>query len=83
MKNFIILITALGLSGCAAGQTTDCAYRDLIGKDVYSADLQKLRDEGKDVRLLYPDSFIGFQKNPNRINVTRDENDQIVAVSCG
>ena len=83
MKKLLILTFVLALTACAAGRTSDCAYRGLIGKNVYSEDVEAVRASGKEVRLLYPDSFLGFEKKPNRVNVTRDDNDEIVAVSCG
>ncbi len=86
MKNNVILTTGavLLLAGCAsAGRTSDCSYRGLIGKNVYSADLDMIRSRGKEVRILYPDSFLGFERNPNRVNVIRDQGDQIVGVTCG
>lgn len=77
-------MVALLLGGCAsAGRTSDCAYRNLVGKSIYSAELGAVRDSGKEVRLLYPDSFLGFKADPNRVNVIRDENDKILAVTCG
>lgn len=84
MKQFLMIGAAVLLfSACAAGRSSDCAYRSLIGQNVYSADLGAIRASGKEVRLLYPDSFIGFERKPNRVNVTRDMSDQIVDVTCG
>lgn len=79
-----ILSLCLILGGCAsAGTTSNCPYRGLVGKNVYSAELDDLRQQGKEIRLLYPDSFLGFEKKPGRVNVIRDENGEILAVNCG
>lgn len=83
MKFIVILTTLFALTGCAAGQTSNCSYRNLIGKNVYSGEVEAIRQSGKEVRLLYPDSFIGFSRQENRVNLTRDDNDEIVSVSCG
>lgn len=83
LKTLTVFMMILGLAGCAAGRSSDCAYRNLVGKNIYDAELEAVREAGKDVRLLYPDSFLGFEKNPNRVNVIRDETDEIVAVNCG
>ena len=72
------------LGACAsAGRTSDCAYRNLVGKSVHSADVEAVKQSGKNIRLLYPDSYLGFKSDPNRVNLIRDDNDQIVAVTCG
>ena len=84
MKLPVILTLLLILTACASGgRSSDCNYRNLIGKSLYSADLDPIRASGKEIRLLYPDSFLGFQKDPNRVNVIRDQSDEILAVTCG
>lgn len=84
MKIIAILGLSLVLSACAsAGSTSDCSYRSLIGRNVYNADLGDIRAAGKEVRILYPDSYLGFERKPNRVNVIRDDNDEIVGVTCG
>lgn len=85
MKLFAVLgLSLFVLSACAsAGSTSECAYRSLIGKNVYNADLSTIRSAGKEVRILYPDSYLGFERNLNRVNVIRDHNDEIVGVTCG
>ncbi len=82
MKKFMIA-SMLFLTSCASGRTSDCAYRNLIGKNVYGAEVEAVRSSGKEVRVLYPDSFLGFEKNSTRVNVIRDDSDEIVAVTCG
>ena len=84
MKLTLVLLPILALTACASGGTTsNCNHRNLIGKSVYSADLDTIRSSGKEIRLLYPDSFLGFSKNPNRVNVIRDQSDEILGVTCG
>ena len=85
MRYLLFLTLVLtGLTGCmSAGRTSDCPYRSLIGKNVHNADLGMIQTQGKELRLLYPDSFLGFDKKPNRVNVIRDDSDEIVAVTCG
>lgn len=82
--SYAMILALACLSGCAsAGRSDGCGYRSLIGKNVYSADLDAVRASGKEVRLLYPDSYLGFKSDPNRVNVTRDDNGEIVDVTCG
>lgn len=84
MKFIFSFLLVLGLAACASGgRSSDCAYRNLVGKNIYGPEVDKLRQSGHEVRLLYPDSYLGFQKNPNRVNLIRDQNDEIVAVTCG
>ncbi len=78
----VIILGALLLTSCAAGETTNCAYRNLVGKSVYGSEVEAVRSSGKEVRILYPDSFLGFEKKPGRVNVIRN-NDEIIAVNCG
>jgi hypothetical protein len=74
---------ALGLAGCAAGRVSDCPHRDLIGQSVHGAAPDTLREAGKTVRVLYPDSFLGFGRDETRVNLIRDEAGTIQAVTCG
>ena len=76
--------TVLLLCACASGGTrSDCPYQSLVGQKTGGADIGSLRDAGRQVRILYPDSYLGFGKNPERVNIIRDENDEILAVTCG
>lgn len=83
MQYICLFLVFATLSGCASGKSQSCAYRSLIGQNIFTADLDSIRAEGKEVRLLYPDSYIGFKSEPNRVNVTRDDRDEIVDVTCG
>lgn len=79
----IIGTVAILLTGCSAGRVSGCGYNSLVGQSIYKADLDSIRASGKEVRLLYPDSYLGFEKNDNRVNVIRDDTAEIVAVTCG
>lgn len=84
MKNMILFgVIAIMLTGCAAGKTDGCAYKGLVGKSAYGAEVDAVRASGKEIRLLYPDSFLGFEKKENRVNLIRDETGEILAVTCG
>ncbi|PZP56167.1 MAG: hypothetical protein DI586_04590 [Micavibrio aeruginosavorus] len=79
----VVVLSCLLLTSCAAGETSNCAYRNLVGKNVYGVEVEAVRQSGKEIRVLYPDSFLGFEKKPGRVNVIRDDSDEIVAVTCG
>lgn len=69
-----------GMPDAAPAQPPLCGHQDLVGKFIKDIDTEGLGI----VRVLYPDSIVTEDFNPERINlILEKETDKILEVVCG